>query len=127
MMIFGTGTMVASKYMLSVCAADYDYNDTDGADGKKETFSKALYQSFIMFLAMFCCLPLQLVVDAVYYALFPNKKPVEEPAGSPEEKKARRITSIKVFFLVFFDWYSFVCRITAWFASLPSVILSPLL
>ena len=95
MMIFGTGTMIASKYMLSVCAADYDYNTTSD-EGLKETFSKALYQSFIMFVAMAFCLPFNILVDLVYYAIFPDKKPAFVPASSVEEAKERRNTSIRV-------------------------------
>ena len=102
MMVFGTGTMVASKYMLSVCAGDFCYynpsdDDCSGITGKKETFSKALYQSFIMFLAMACALIVEVIVHSIVYAIYPDRRPQPEDL-TPEEKKAKKIQSAKVSF-----------------------------
>ncbi|KAH7821527.1 putative Integral membrane protein [Monocercomonoides exilis] len=49
MMIFGTGTMVAAKLLLNT--------KTPGMDGQVKKFSKAIYQSILMFFAMSMCYP----------------------------------------------------------------------
>lgn len=89
MMVFGTGTMVASKFMLG--------EKTYDKDGKKTDFNKALYQSFIMFLAMFDCYPVAMVMSCCE-KLYKKKKGEVPQVLTREEKKAKRKESLKVFF-----------------------------
>lgn len=68
-------------------------------DGELTDFNKALYQSFIMFLAMALCYPLDLIIRLVK-RIKNGSSSTEEEVISPEEKHARRMKSLKVFSFV---------------------------
>lgn len=91
MMVFGTGTMVSSKLMLEIDCKDIDGNITH--------FSKPIYQSLIMFMAMSCCYPIHLIVCLVK-SVIKNKRIKsgleQRQELTPEEKKAKRKEDLKV-------------------------------
>lgn len=91
MMVFGTGTMVASKMMLSVKSKDLSGNITK--------FSKAIYQSLIMFIAMSICYPIYLISNAVQKSMKKRKRSnsgtMDSEYLTPEEKKEKRNQAIK--------------------------------
>ena len=114
MMVFGTGTMVASKFMLAEKPKDSDGNDSD--------FEKALYQSFIMFLAMSLCYPIHLCVQTIKKFFNKNSGEVQMEL-SPEEKQAKRWETIKVLRLFLFIFETpHLFRVIALFVLLPSAI-----
>ena len=105
MMTFGTFTMIAAKLMLDT--------ETVGLDGKKEQFSKAIYQSIIMFFAMSFCYPWFQVTQIIN--LFRKKSPTpsnlslnserEHTEEVPAKKSLKKILSV-CSFLYFRDSHS---------------------
>jgi hypothetical protein len=100
MMVFGTGTMVSAKVLLSTKAAD--------SSGDKDEFSKTIYQSIVMFLAMFLCYPLHYIFgffEGLYKRYGKQGTYIDDPPLTPEERKAKIKEAVRVsssFFLFSF-------------------------
>lgn len=103
MMTFGTFTMIAAKLMLDT--------ETDGEDGENKKFSKAMYQSLLMFFAMSFCYPIHQVVDIVKLLIKRKGKNAdsgyERADGNEEEEKTPLKVTLKVCFYMFIYIYIF--------------------
>lgn len=103
MMTFGTFTMIAAKLMLDT--------ETDGEDGENKKFSKAMYQSLLMFFAMSFCYPIHQIVDIVKLLIKRKGKnggsDYERAEGNEEEEKAPLSVTLKVCLYIFIYIYIF--------------------
>jgi drug/metabolite transporter (DMT)-like permease len=93
MMIFGTGTMISAKFMLDTRSVGCDFGNTE----PDRLFSKPLYQSWVMFFGMAVCLPVYWITKCLG---FQKSSDVEVSALNDEERKRRRYTQIKNYFLI---------------------------
>lgn len=94
MMTAGTGTMIAAKLLLDT--------KTVGLDGKTEKFSKAMYQSIVMFFAMSFCYPWYQVAE-MFSICFGKKKQSDlsvNSEGGAEGQNLTRAQTLKNYCLI---------------------------
>lgn len=85
MMFFGTGTMISAKLMLETKVPDMD--------GDVKKFSKAIYQSLLMFFAMSMCYPWYQIAELV----MPPKKAALNVLGVNNQDDATQGVAPKTF------------------------------
>jgi drug/metabolite transporter (DMT)-like permease len=89
LLIFGTATMISSKFMM-----DTQSFGCKSGEEEKKYFDKALYQSWLMLFGMAFCLPIYWVSKALGF------QKEEKSIMLNEEKANRRLITIKNYCLI---------------------------